>query len=74
METTYVHPSGAAQLMREVLGLFKLRIGVVIMATALVGLAGSFAVLAGAPVASFFASLLQLSVLLLAAGIDAALR
>ncbi len=39
MQTTYVHRPGAVHLMREVLGLFKLRIGVVIMATALVGLA-----------------------------------
>mgnify|MGYP001769821573 CR=1 FL=1 len=32
---------GAARLAREVLGLFKLRIGVMIMITALVGLAGA---------------------------------
>jgi protoheme IX farnesyltransferase len=40
MHTTLDHiDRTAAQTMREVLGLFKLRIGVVIMATALVGLA-----------------------------------
>ena len=43
MHTTTLHPAGrsAAQLTRDVLSLFKLRIGVLIMITALVGMAVS---------------------------------
>jgi len=63
--TTYRHPS--AQLVRNVLGLFKLRIGIVIMITALAG----FAVTPGAGASGMQLAILAIAVLISSASAGA---
>jgi protoheme IX farnesyltransferase len=67
MDSTLTHGSDASQLARKVLGLFKLRIGIVIMITALAG----YAVTPGAPVSGVQLLVLALAVLVSSASAGA---
>lgn len=67
MDSTVVRASGAVSMIRNVFGLFKLRIGIVIMATALVG----YVVAPGAGVSGTQFAVLALSVLISSASAGA---